>query len=523
MPKDHLEFEPYFVRKSGDDETLMTDEGIRKFVASVHGIIAEWKLSVIDVATHRAKLMDILGADQINWDYNAHVAIVALSLRNRAAFANDDPERLNVRACTARILHRINDHAESSGRFKKAHRGSAWRLRTCMRLLLDVVLDFSKDDDGYFAQSIGRPMPSMRALDRREVRSETNTYEAEYSPPAKKLRRSTEVHPPSHYEHRGTENLPHIETGGPGEGGATDSYQRRQSMRLALEKSIVVTADSDKPSAGGGNAHKPHRATASVSSLTKNHSENSQKAGKNRKNTNQPSSGLSGKKTGDNLIQKMVEKEGKDDGVPGSISATIDPSSQAAAGDSVVGRKAGRARMPPASHEARYSPAVWEAATQLRDVAAKYRDACNDFQRRNDQLRDEVKAQTEINDLWRAKYKFELNRRVAEETEDARRETENAKAKLREALASGRVVASDGQVEIEELRNKLSQAERFIQAQDLELQRERERIEQEVGRAKTLQSCLKEERDGLQSQIRDMRRAELFKATAGASYGEAGI
>ncbi|KAI7217255.1 hypothetical protein KC333_g4346 [Hortaea werneckii] len=179
--------------------------------------------------------------------------------------------------------------------------------------------------------------------------------------------------------------------------------------------------------------------------------------------------------------------------------------------------------MPPASHEACYSPAVWEAAKQLRDLTTKHHDACNDFQRRNDQLRDEVKAQREINDLWRAKYKFELNRRVAEETEDARRATEDANAKLSETLASGRVVASNGQAEIGEVRSKLSQAERLIQEQNLELQRERQRMEQEVARAKVLQSCLKEENDGLQSQIRDMRRAELFRATAVAPYGESGV
>ncbi|KAI6836131.1 hypothetical protein KC340_g13218 [Hortaea werneckii] len=176
--------------------------------------------------------------------------------------------------------------------------------------------------------------------------------------------------------------------------------------------------------------------------------------------------------------------------------------------------------MPRASHEARYSPAVWEAAKQLRDLTTKHRDACNDFQRRDDQLRDEVKAQREMNDLWRAKYKFELNRRVAEETEDARRAMEDANAKLSEALASGRVVASNGQAEIEELRSKLSQAEGLIQERNLKLQRERQHMEQGVARVKALQSCLKEERDGLQSQIRDMRRAELFKATGVAPYGE---
>ncbi|KAI7307850.1 hypothetical protein KC315_g13630 [Hortaea werneckii] len=523
MPNYDLKFEPHFVRKSGDNETLMTDEGIRTFVASVHGIIAEWKISVIDVAMHRASLMNILGADQTDWDYNAHVAFVALSLRNRAAFANNDPERFNVRAYTARLSHRINDHAASSGRFKKAHRGSAWRLRTCMRLLLDVVLDFHRDDDGYFAQSIGRAMPSMRTLDRHEAQPETNTYEAEAPPPAKKLRKSTEVQSPSHYEHHNTGRLPRTEAGGPGGDDAAGLYERRQNMRLALAKSIVVTADGEKPSAADESTYQPQRANVSVDSFAKRHSNNGGKGGKNRKNTDKTSSGLSGQNIGDNFAQEMVERVDSDDGLPGSISATIDPSSQAAAGDSLVGRKAGRVRMPPASHEARYSPAVWEAAKQLRDLTAKHRDACNDFQRRNDQLRDEVKAQREINDLWRAKYKFELNRRVAEETEDARRAMEDANAKLSEALASGRVVASNGQTEIEELRSKLSQAERLVQEQNLELQRERERMEQEVARAKALQSCLKEERDGLQSQIRDMRRAELFKATAVAPYGESGV
>lgn len=31
MPDYDLEFEPHFVRKSGDDETLMTDEGSPNF------------------------------------------------------------------------------------------------------------------------------------------------------------------------------------------------------------------------------------------------------------------------------------------------------------------------------------------------------------------------------------------------------------------------------------------------------------------------------------------------------------
>ena len=466
--------------------------------------------------------MDILGADHADWDYNAHVSIVALSLRNRAAFANNDPERLNVRAYTARILHRINDHAQSSGRFKRAHRGSAWRLRTCMRLLLDVVLDFHKADDGYFAQSIGWAMPSMRALDRREVQPETHTYEAEAPPPAKKLRKSTEVQSPSHYEHHSTERVPRTEAGGRGGDDAADLYDRRQSMRLALAESIVVTADGERPPAADESPYKTQRAKGSVDSLAKQRSKNGRKSGKNRKNTNKTSSGLRGQKVSDNFAQEMVDGVDSDDGLPGSISATIDPSLQAAAGDS-LGETARRVRMPPASHEARYSPAVWEAAKQLRDLTAKHRDACNGFQRRNDQLRDEVKAQREINDLWRAKYKFELNRRVAEETENARRAMEDANTKLSEALASGRVVASNGQAEIEELRCKLSQAEQLVQEQNLELQREKQRMVQEVGRAKTLQSCLKEERDGLQRQIRDMRRAELFKATAVAPYGESGV
>lgn len=463
--------------------------------------------------------MDILGADQTDWDHNAHVAFVALSLRNRAAFAKNDPDRLNVRAYTARILHRINDHAASSGRFKKAHRGSAWRLRTCMRLLLDVVLDFHWDDDGYFAQSIGRAMPSMRALDRHEVQPETNTYGAEAPPPVKKLRKSTEVQSPSHSERSGTEHLPSIETGRPGDGGATDSHRRRQSMRLALAKSIVVTADGEKPSVADESNYKPQRANVLVDSFAKHHSNNGRKGGKNRKNTDKTSSGFSGQNIGDNFAQEMVERLDSDDGLPGSISATRDPSMQAAPCDS-LGKPARRVRMPRASHEARYSPAVWEAAKQLRDLTTKHRDACNDFQRRDDQLRDEVKAQREMNDLWRAKYKFELNRRVAEETEDARRAMEDANAKLSEALASGRVVASNGQAEIEELRSKLSQAEGLIQERNLKLQRERQHMEQGVARVKALQSCLKEERDGLQSQIRDMRRAELFKATGVAPYGE---
>ncbi|KAI7366057.1 hypothetical protein KC354_g4405 [Hortaea werneckii] len=520
MPNYDLEFEPHFVRKSGDDETLMTDEGIRIFVASVHDIIAEWKMSVIDVAMHRASLMDILGADQTDWDYNAHVAFVALSLRNRAAFANNDPERLNVRAYTARILHRINDHAASSGRFKKAHRGSAWRLRTCMRLLLDVVLDFHRDDDGYFAQSIGRAMPSMRTLDRHELQPETNTYEAEAPPPAKKLRKSTEVLSPSNYEHHNTGHLPRTEAGGPGGDDAAGLYERRQNTRLALAKSIVVTADGEKPYAADESTYKPQRANVSVDSFAERHSSNGRKGGKNRKNTDKTSSGFSGQNIGDNFAQEMVERVDSDDGLPGSISATIDPSLQAAPCDS-LGKTARRVRMPPASHEARHSSAVWEAAKQLRDLTAKHRDACNDLQRRNDQLRDEGKAQREINDLWRAKYKFELNRRVAEETEDARRAMEDANAKLSEALASGRWLPA--MVKLRSRNCELSQAERLIQEQNLEPQRERQRMEQEVARAKALQSCLKEERDGLQSQIRDMRRGELFKATAVAPCGGSGV